>query len=59
MVIEAGTSYGWLGIIDAAPADTLFVTVDQFGASAPYAALIEKYGFTEEQVVEKIKKAFY
>ena len=50
VAVEAGISLGWhryLGDKGAA------VTVDRFGASAPYKVLIEKYGITAEHVKKK------
>ncbi|MBN2029904.1 transketolase [bacterium] len=50
-VIEAATSYGWHRITRA---PMLSITMDQFGKSAPYQVLAEKFGFTGESVAEKI-----
>jgi len=48
VVIEAGSRFGWERY---AGADGGFVTVDGFGASAPYEVLYEKYGITPDGVV--------
>lgn len=52
VVVEAGSSMSWgryAGI------DGCYITMDTFGASAPAAQLFEKYGFTAENVREKVK----
>ena len=54
VVVEAGSRFGW----DRFRLDfktTRFVTKDDFGASAPYKVLAEKFGFTAENVYENIK----
>ena len=51
--IEAGTSYGWGDIIGT---EGLKISLDHFGASAPYKVLAEKFGFTPEAVADKVKK---
>jgi transketolase len=53
IAIEAGASFGWERYIGI---DGLAITIDHFGASAPYKVLEQKLGFTPEAVVEKIKK---
>ena len=52
IVIEAASSFGWERYIGA---EGLAITIDHFGASAPYKVLEQKFGFTQEAVVEKIK----
>ncbi|MDO5734157.1 MAG: transketolase [Eubacteriales bacterium] len=52
VVIEAGSSLSWGRIIGL---DGLYITMDGFGASAPGDVLMEVFGFTTEQVVERIK----
>jgi len=52
VVVEAGISFGWQ---DIANKPTLVIGIDRFGESAPYKMLAEKFGFTGEQVAEKIK----
>ena len=55
IIIEAGTRFGW----DRFRLDyktTRFVTKDDFGASAPYKVLAEKFGFTVENVYTKAKE---
>ena len=36
----------------------LAIGLDDFGASAPYKVLAEKFGFTPEAIVEQIMDAF-
>lgn len=52
VVVEALSDFGWgkyAGI------DGAYVTMKSFGASAPAAALFEKFGFTKENVVNTVK----
>ncbi len=51
VVIEAGISYGWHRITRA---PIKCITMDGFGASAPYKVLAEKFGFTGKSVAEKV-----
>ncbi|MEZ5307992.1 MAG: transketolase [Pyrinomonadaceae bacterium] len=52
LAIEAGVRMGWDRYVGAG-GDTL--TVDRFGASAPAKVVFERYGFTVENAVAKIK----
>lgn len=52
VAVEAGTSFGWERY---AGRDGLMITKDDFGASAPFKVLQEKFGFTTENVYEKTK----
>ena len=55
VIVEAGTRFGW----DRFRLDfktTQFVTKDDFGASAPYKVLAEKFGFTVDNVYAKAKE---
>lgn len=54
IVIEAASSFGWLSILGGSSENTKFVTVDHFGASAPYDDLVKHFGFTVENVVSKV-----
>jgi transketolase len=47
--IEAGTTFGWDRYADDA------IGIDHFGASAPGAVTMEKFGFTAEHVVERAR----
>ncbi len=50
--IEAGVSQGWakyLGEVGEA------ISIEKFGASAPYEIIFKEYGFTGEAVVKKVK----
>lgn len=51
VIIEAGVSYGWYKITQA---PIQLITMEQFGRSAPYQVLAEKYGFTGKCVAEKV-----
>lgn len=52
VVVEAGVRVGW----DRwAGCNSKFVTIDRFGASGPYQAVMEKLGITPENVVRQIK----
>ncbi len=55
-VVEAGISFGWPNYFNL---PLIKVTIDnRFGASAPYKLLEEKFGFTGENIAEKIE-TFY
>lgn len=51
VAIEAGVRQGWDRFIGERG---LFIGMDRFGASAPYEALAERFGFTSKKVVERI-----
>jgi len=55
LVVEAGTSFGWERFTARHNA---FITLESFGASAPYKKLAEYYGFTVDNVVQKAKELF-
>jgi transketolase len=51
--IEAGVKQGWekyLGDYGEA------ISIERFGASAPYEIIFKEYGFTKEAIVEKVKR---
>jgi len=52
-VIEAGLSMGWERY--AGP-DALFITMERFGASAPAQLLAEKFGFTKENILRRVRE---
>lgn len=52
LAIEMASSFGWHKYVGF-EGDVL--AIDQFGASAPGEIVMEKYGFTVENVVEKVK----
>lgn len=54
IVVEAGVKMGWERY---AGEDAEFITINEFGASAPAKVLFEKFGFTVDNIIEKIKKA--
>jgi transketolase len=47
--IEAGATFGWDRYADDA------IGIDRFGASAPVAVVMEKFGFTADHVVERAR----
>lgn len=49
--IEAGISMGWSKYIGP---EGVSIAVDTFGASAPYKELAKAYGFTVEEILERI-----
>lgn len=53
VVIEAGVRQGWDRWTGS---NAAFVTLEQFGASAPAETLYEKFGLTAARVVEEAKK---
>ena len=55
VLLEAGCSWGWGNILGS---DTLFITREDYGASAPGNVLAEKFGFTPDAVSEKIDSYF-
>ena len=53
VIVEAGIRQGW----DRwAGSDAAFITIDRFGASAPYEVLYEKYGITAEHIVAEAQR---
>ena len=53
VVVEAGVRQGWDRWVGN---EAAFVTIDRFGASAPYKVLYEKYGITVERVVAEAQR---
>ncbi len=53
VVVEAGIRQGWDRWVGN---DAAFVTMDRFGASAPYEVLYEKFGITAERVVAEAQR---
>ena len=49
VIVEAGVRFGW-NRYEVNSATTRFVTLDTFGASAPYKVLAEQFGFTVDNV---------
>jgi len=58
VTIEAGTTFGWRDMVGGDAENTLCIGMDRFGASAPDSVLAEKFGFTPDHVVERIKEYF-
>jgi len=52
-VVEAGVLFGWERY--AGP-DALFITIDDFGTSAPQKVLAEHFGMTSHNIVTKVKE---
>jgi transketolase len=52
LAVEAGVAFGWDRHVG--PAGTT-VTLDRFGASAPYKVLAEQFGFTAQAVAERAR----
>lgn len=50
--VEAGTSFGWCRYTTT---DGDSVSIDRFGASAPGGVVLEKFGFTVDNVLAKAK----
>ncbi|MEH7159316.1 transketolase [Neobacillus drentensis] len=53
LAIEMGSAIGWREYIGDAGS---VIAINQFGASAPESVLLEKYGFTVENVVKRFKE---
>jgi transketolase len=53
MAIEAGVPYGWHQIVG--PLGDIVALEDRFGASAPLKVLLEKFGFTADQIAARAK----
>ncbi len=53
VAVEAGCSMGWERYLGRCG---LFIGMDRFGASAPYQALAEHFGFTVEKVMARIRE---
>lgn len=54
LAVEAGVAQGWERWVGT---DGEIISIEKFGASAPYKTIFEKYGFTVENVVQTAKKA--
>lgn len=52
VVVEAGIRMGWERY---AGKDALFITVDEFGRSAPESALADYFGFTPSKIADRVK----
>ncbi|MBI5651061.1 MAG: transketolase [Chloroflexi bacterium] len=53
LAVEAGVTQGWHKYVGL---DGDVIGVDRFGASAPFAVVFEKYGFTVDNVVARARK---
>lgn len=52
LAVEAGTSFGWHKYVGT---EGDIVSIDRFGASAPGNVLLEKFGFTVDNVLARAK----
>jgi len=50
LAVEAGSGLGWERYAKSA------ISIERFGASAPYKTIFEHFGFTVENIVEKAKQ---
>ena len=55
VIVEAGTRFGLEGF-SVDNRTTAYVTIDHYGASAPYKVLSEQFGFTVDNVYAKAKE---
>lgn len=53
LAVEAGVSFGWCRYVTDEGAT---ISIDTFGASAPGSVVLEKFGFTVDNVVAKAKE---
>jgi len=53
LAIETGVSLGWSHYVGS---DGAVISLDRFGASAPYQTIYNEFGFTAENVVMKAKE---
>jgi len=53
LAVEAGAGQGWERYVGL---EGRVVSIERFGASAPYKVLFEKYGFTVENVIARAKE---
>ena len=56
IVVEAGSTFGWLDIVGGTKKTTKVIGIDTFGASAPQKALAENFGFTTKAIVTHAKE---
>jgi len=53
LAIEAGTSLGWSRYVGDAGAT---ISINRFGASAPYQRLKEAFGFTSQTIADRAER---
>ena len=53
LAVETGASFGWCEWVGN---EGDVIGVDKFGASAPYKDIFEHYGFTVDNIINKVKK---
>jgi transketolase len=57
VIIEAGTGMGWRRFVSG-PEESLIISLERFGQSAPAEQLTKVFGFTPESVLQKMKAKF-
>lgn len=55
VVVEAASVFGWSDILSPYARVDEHVSIETFGTSAPAGIIAEKFGFTAEQVAERLK----
>lgn len=55
VIVEAGSSFGWHKY---AKDNGIIISVDRFGESAPGNIVLEKFGFTSENIVNSVLKHY-
>jgi transketolase len=53
LAVEAGSSFGWLRYLGS---EGKIISVDRFGVSAPGNVILEKFGYTVDNVLAKAKE---
>jgi transketolase len=53
VAVEAATSFGWRRWVGD---DGAIIGIDHFGASAPAEVLYQQFGFTQDRIVESVKR---
>jgi transketolase len=53
VAVEAGTGFGWERFVGS---NGRIISIDHYGASAPAKILFEKFGFTVENVLAKVRE---
>lgn len=56
VAIEAGRDTGWYKFVGD---EGLVISLDEFGKSAPGSVLFEYFGFTPENVAQKVKERWF
>ncbi|HMO18967.1 MAG TPA: transketolase [Oligoflexia bacterium] len=56
VTIEAAITHGWRDMVDGNSRDTLVIGMESYGASAPAEILAEKFGFTKDSVLKRVRE---